>query len=186
MSAWRSPSDWWTCTAAALVARSEGLDRGSEFTVTLPLPQGAGAAASSRLSSAGAAASPREPVSGGGRRRLLVIDDNVDSAESLAMLLSLAGHETHVASNGPDGLAQADALRPDAVLLDLGMPGLSGFEVCRRLRREPWARAIPIIAITGWGQADDRQRSKEAGFDGHLVKPVVFGELTSLLDSSLG
>jgi len=116
---------------------------------------------------------------------MLVVDDNGDSAESLALLLSLAGHETHVAHTGPEALDRADALRPDAVLLDLGLPGLNGYEVCRRLRAAAWAREIPIVAITGWGQADDRQRSKEAGFDGHLVKPVVFGELTALLDESL-
>ncbi|HEY4957140.1 MAG TPA: response regulator, partial [Caldimonas sp.] len=98
-----------------------------------------------------------------------------------AMLLALAGHETHVARDGPEALARAAALRPEAILLDLGLPGLNGYEVCRRLRAEPWARATPIIAITGWGQADDRQRSKDAGFDGHLVKPVVFEELAALL-----
>jgi CheY-like chemotaxis protein len=77
-------------------------------------------------------------------------------------------------------------LHPDAVLLDLGLPGLNGYEVCKRLRVEPWAREIPIIAITGWGQDDDRQRSKDAGFDAHLVKPVVFEELTALLDERGG
>ena len=117
---------------------------------------------------------------------MLVVDDNGDSAESLALLLALAGHETHVAHDGPEALTRADALRPDAVLLDLGLPGLSGYEVCRRLRVEPWAREIPIIAITGWGQDDDRQRSKDAGFDAHLVKPVVFAELTALLDEHGG
>ena len=157
-------------------ARSAGLGEGSEFVVTLPLTQEPGEAATSR---APAAAAPA------GRLRMLVVDDNGDSAESLALLLSLAGHETHVARDGPEALTRADALRPDAVLLDLGLPGLNGYEVCRRLRAESWAREIPIVAITGWGQADDRQRSKDAGFDGHLVKPVVFGELTALLDESL-
>jgi CheY-like chemotaxis protein len=160
-----------------VVAKSAGLGQGSEFVVTLPLaptravapPIGAGN---------GAAASAQ-------RMRMLVVDDNGDSAESLALLLSLAGHETHIARDGPEALTRADALRPDAVLLDLGLPGLSGYEVCKRLRVEPWARAIPIIAITGWGQADDRRRSKEAGFDAHLVKPVVLDELTALLEESL-
>jgi CheY-like chemotaxis protein len=101
------------------------------------------------------------------------------------LLLSLAGHETHVARDGPEALARADALRPDAVLLDLGLPGLSGYEVCRRLRCEPWAREIQIVAITGWGQAEDRLKSKQAGFDAHLVKPVVLDELTALLEESL-
>ena len=162
----------------SVVARSAGLGEGSEFVVTLPLTQ---SAADRRACRAPAAAARGV----GTRLRMLVVDDNGDSAESLALLLSLAGHETHVARDGPGGAERADALRPDAVLLDLGLPGLNGYEVCRRLRVEPWARAIPIIAITGWGQADDRQRSKDAGFDGHLVKPVVLGELTALLDESL-
>jgi PAS domain S-box-containing protein len=160
----------------SVVAKSAGLDQGSEFTVTLPLSQGAGEAPTGRAPPLAATA---------GRLRMLVVDDNGDSADSLALLLSLAGHETHVAHTGPEALDRADALRPDAVLLDLGLPGLSGYEVCRRLRAAAWAREIPIVAITGWGQAEDRQRSKEAGFDGHLVKPVVFGELTALLDESL-
>jgi len=160
----------------SVVASSAGLGQGSEFAVTLPLTQ----------DSADAAAGPAPAVAApAGRRRMLVVDDNGDSADSLALLLSLAGHETHVARTGPEALDRADALRPDAVLLDLGLPGLNGYEVCRRLRASSWARRIPIVAITGWGQADDRQRSKEAGFDGHLVKPVVFGELTALLDESL-
>jgi len=160
----------------SVVASSAGLGQGSEFVVTLPVTQDAVVAATRGAPSA---AAPAE------RRRMLVVDDNGDSAESLALLLSLAGHETHVAHTGPEALDRADALRPDAVLLDLGLPGLSGYEVCRRLRAAAWAREIPIFAITGWGQADDRQRSKEAGFDAHLVKPVVFGELTALLDESL-
>jgi CheY-like chemotaxis protein len=117
--------------------------------------------------------------------RMLVVDDNDDSAESLAMLLSLIGHEAHVARDGREALARAEELRPDAVLLDLGLPGLSGYEVCRRLRDAPWACAIPIIAITGWGQDEDRLKSRQAGFDAHLVKPVVLDELTALLDESL-
>ena len=161
----------------SVVARSAGLGEGSEFVVTLPLTQAAGGATTGRAPSAAAAPS--------GRLRMLVVDDNGDSAESLALLLSLAGHETHVAHSGPEALVRADALRPDAVLLDLGLPGLNGYEVCRRLRAAAWAREIPIVAITGWGQADDRQRSREAGFDGHLVKPVVLDELTALLDESL-
>jgi PAS domain S-box-containing protein len=160
----------------SVMATSAGLGEGSEFVVTLPLTQGASDVVPGQ---APAAAAPA------GRLRMLVVDDNGDSAESLALLLSLAGHETHVAHTGPEALDRADALRPDAVLLDLGLPGLNGYEVCRRLRAAAWAREIPIVAITGWGQADDRQRSKDAGFDGHLVKPVVFGELTALLDESL-
>jgi len=162
----------------SVVAKSGGLGRGSEFVVTLPLAPAL--AAPHDAGPAGGEAAPAQ------RRRMLVVDDNGDSAESLALLLALAGHETHVAHDGPEALTRADALRPDAVLLDLGLPGLSGYEVCRRLRVEPWAREIPIIAITGWGQDDDRRRSKDAGFDAHLVKPVVFEELTALLDERGG
>jgi PAS domain S-box-containing protein len=161
----------------SVAAKSGGRGAGSEFVVTLPLTQDTADATSE--------AEPPTAAAPSGRLRMLVVDDNGDSAESLAMLLSLAGHETHVAYSGPEALLRADSLRPDAVLLDLGLPGLSGYEVCRQLRLAAWAREIPIVAITGWGQSDDRQRSKEAGFDGHLVKPVVFGELTALLDESL-
>jgi len=162
----------------SVVARSAGLGHGSEFVVTLPLAavQTVAAAATPDVGDAARAQ----------KKRMLVVDDNGDSAESLALLLALAGHETHVAHDGPEALTRADALRPDAVLLDLGLPGLNGYEVCKRLRVEAWAREIPIIAITGWGQDEDRQRSKDAGFDAHLVKPVVFEELTALLDERGG
>jgi PAS domain S-box-containing protein len=157
-----------------IVASSAGLGRGSEFVVTLPL---AGELRDVALPIV-AAAQVATPVSG---LQILVVDDNGDSADSLALLLSLAGHETHVARDGPQALVRAEALRPDAILLDLGLPGLSGYEVCRRLRAEPWAQTTPIVAITGWGQDDDRQRAKEAGFDGHLVKPIALDELSALL-----
>ncbi len=157
-----------------IVASSAGLGRGSEFVVTLPL---AGELRDVALPVI-AAAQVATPVSG---LQILVVDDNGDSADSLALLLSLAGHETHVARDGSQALLRAEALRPDAILLDLGLPGLSGYEVCRRLRAEPWAQTTPIVAITGWGQDEDRQRSKEAGFDGHLVKPIVLDELSALL-----
>ena len=115
-----------------------------------------------------------------------VVDDNGDGADSLARLLSLARRpQTPFAHTGPEALDRADALRPDAVLLDLCLPGQNGYAVCRRLRAAAWAREIQIVAITGWGQADDRRRSKEAGSTVHLVKPVVFGELTALLEESL-
>ncbi|NML17716.1 response regulator [Azohydromonas caseinilytica] len=105
-------------------------------------------------------------------RRVLIVDDNVDSADSLAMLLQLSGHEAHTAYDGPEGVEAAARLQPEVVLLDLGLPGLDGCEVCRRIRQEPWASDALFIAVTGWGQAADKRRSQEAGFDGHLVKPV--------------
>jgi len=159
----------------SVAATSAGLDHGSEFVVTLPL--------ASELCDAAVPviASPPQAKPPASRLQILVVDDNGDSADSLALLLSLSGHETHIARDGPQALARAEALRPQAILLDLGLPGLSGYEVCRRLREAPWTASTPIIAITGWGQDDDRQRSKEAGFDGHLVKPIVLAELTALL-----
>jgi PAS domain S-box-containing protein len=158
----------------SVVASSAGLGRGSEFVVTLPLAGELRDVAPPVVAPPSAAA----PLSA---LQILVVDDNRDSADSLALLLALAGHETHVARDGPQALARAETLRPDAILLDLGLPGLSGYDVCRRLRAEPWARTTPIVAISGWGQDDDRQRSKEAGFDGHLVKPIVLDELSALL-----
>jgi len=169
----------------SVVATSAGLDRGSEFVVTLPLAGelrdiAAPIVAAPDVAAPDAAATDVAAPSPSGLQ-ILVVDDNRDSADSLALLLALAGHETHIARDGPQALARAEALRPEAILLDLGLPGLSGYEVCRRLRAEPWARATPIIAVTGWGQDEDRQRSKEAGFDGHLVKPIVLAELAALL-----
>ena len=158
-----------------VVGDERGPGRGSEFIVRLPTARGLPSFAPPSADKAAKPPSHAEP------RRILVVDDNGDSADSLAMLLALAGHETHVARDGQEALARAEALRPEAILLDLGLPGLNGYEVCRRLRALAWARATPIIAITGWGQADDRQRSREAGFDGHLVKPVVLDELSALL-----
>lgn len=104
--------------------------------------------------------------------RILVVDDNVDSADSMALLLGLDGHETRTAFDGPGALAEALAFRPRVVLLDIGLPGMDGYEVARRMRELPGLRDVLLIAITGYGRDDDRARSKEAGFDHHLVKPV--------------
>jgi CheY-like chemotaxis protein len=112
---------------------------------------------------------------------VLVADDNEDSALSLALLLRTLGQEVHVARNGHDAVDQALALQPDVLILDIGMPGLNGYEVTRRIRRESWGRRPLIVAITGWGQDADRRRSKDAGFDQHLVKPVTLQMLGRLL-----
>jgi CheY-like chemotaxis protein len=101
-----------------------------------------------------------------------VVDDNVDAAESLAVLLRLDGHEVRVACDGPTALTAVQAERPDVVILDLGMPGMDGFEVARRLRGQPGSDGLLLVALTGWAQADDRRRCYEAGFDGHMPKPV--------------
>jgi CheY-like chemotaxis protein/two-component sensor histidine kinase len=141
-------------------ARSAGLNQGAEVIVHLPL---ATAPAAERRR---APAEIRTPA----RRRILIIDDNVDGREALVTLLELAGHEVHEAVDGPSGLASASQLRPDAVLVDIGLPGLDGFEIARRLRAS--GPPLRLIALTGYGHPDHRRRGAEAGFDAYLVKPV--------------
>ena len=116
------------------------------------------------------------------RHRVLVVDDNVDAAVSLGMLLKLAGQEVRVAYDGPAAIRHATEFRPELVLLDIGMPGMDGYEVCRRLRQELALDKATVVALTGWGQDDDRRRSHEAGFDHHIVKPVEPSALQRLLD----
>jgi CheY-like chemotaxis protein len=153
-------------------ARSPGLGQGSEFSVRLPLPRGGGAAEETpvRLRSTPSVS-----------RRILIVDDNRDAAASISMLLSLLGHDTRTAHDGQAALELAEAFRPEVILLDIGLPKLNGYDACRRLREQPWGRGMFIIAVTGWGKEDDRRRSREAGFDHHLVKPVDFGDLEGLL-----
>jgi CheY-like chemotaxis protein len=112
---------------------------------------------------------------------VLIADDNRDAAESLAMLLELAGHEVRVADHGKAALAVAQVFRPDMAVLDIGMPDMSGYEVARALRAEPWATGVTLIALTGWGQDSDRRRAIEAGFDHHLIKPVDPDRLAELI-----
>jgi PAS domain S-box-containing protein len=153
---------------------SEGVGRGSEFTVRLPVPAEAGAPLAQPAASTPLAAAPR---------RILIVDDSQDGAESLAMLLQFSGHETHMAHDGIAAIEAARRVRPDAVLLDIGLPRLNGYEVCHRIRKEPWGKDLTLVAITGWGQEEDRQRSKDAGFDAHMVKPVDHDALLKLLAS---
>ena len=156
-------------------ARSGGLGCGSEFVVTLPA---VGAEVVDRPATTRPAAEP-----GVAPLRVLVVDDNEDSAESLATLLALGGHETTTAHDGPEALAAAERFLPHVAILDVGLPTFSGHEVCRRLRARPWARDIFIVALTGWGQKEDRQRSIEAGFDEHFVKPLDHDKLIDRLRS---
>jgi CheY-like chemotaxis protein len=115
------------------------------------------------------------------RRRILVADDNSDALESLATLLELGGHEVFSAANGALALESAERHLPEVALLDIGMPKLDGYEVARRIRAQPWGRAITLVALTGWGQESDRRRSGEAGFDSHMVKPLDLDKLMELL-----
>jgi CheY-like chemotaxis protein len=113
--------------------------------------------------------------------RILIVDDNSDHTDSLAALLRMAGHDIATAYDAEDALARATAFRPTVVLLDIGMPRMNGYELARRIRLEPWGEAAILIALTGWGQADDRRRSREAGIDHHLTKPVEFPAIAKLL-----
>lgn len=117
------------------------------------------------------------------KRRLLVVDDNKDAAESMSMLLEMWGHDVAYAYDGPSALETAEQWQPQAVFLDIGLPGMDGYEVAERLRELPHAKDAVLIAITGYGQDDDRLRSRRAGIDHHLVKPVAPDALRSLIDS---
>src|SRR5690606_23132702 len=153
-------------------ASSAGAGLGTEFIVRLPVP-----AEHSQVQVA-SRQNEESPATG---RRILIVDDNRDSAASLAMLLETAGNTTHEAYDGPEALEAAEKFRPDVVLLDIGLPKLNGFEVCRRIRAQPWGENMTILAVSGWGQDDDRRKSREAGFDHHLVKPVDYNTLLKLL-----
>jgi CheY-like chemotaxis protein len=115
--------------------------------------------------------------------RLLVVDDNVDAANSLAMMLRLEGHDVVTADNGLDALDIASQFRPQVVLLDLGMPKLNGYETAQRMRQHDWGREAALIALTGWGQPADRDRTLAAGFDAHLTKPVQGADILRTLDT---
>jgi signal transduction histidine kinase/ActR/RegA family two-component response regulator len=146
-------------------ARSAGEGLGSEFTVTLPMRE---APATQTLPQAASAVSQRTSA----QRRVLVVDDNVDAAESLRLVMETQGHAVRSAFDGEKALVIAAKFRPDIVFLDLGMPRMDGFAVCRRLRAETWGRGIVLVALTGWGQDGDRRRTAQAGFDHHVVKPA--------------
>jgi signal transduction histidine kinase len=158
---------------------SEGLGKGSEFVVTLPLCQGTPAV--ERVPARRSEAGPAQPRQLAVPCRILVVDDNRDAAQTLAVMLRLTGGEVETAHDGIQALRIAERFRPDLVLLDLGMPGMNGFEVARQLRAKPWGSVITLVAQTGWGQDDDMQRSREAGFDVHLIKPVDHSALMQLL-----
>jgi PAS domain S-box-containing protein len=160
-----------------LVAKSDGENKGSEFIVRLPLSPASQAPAEVQEAVAPPAAVPR---------RVLVVDDNVDAAATLDLLLRSLGHETRVAHDGMKALDIAREFRPEVILLDIGMPGLDGYEVARRLRAMNHGTSFRIIAVTGWGQDADRSKAKEAGFDVHLVKPVDLGVLSQVLDDRSG
>jgi two-component system, chemotaxis family, CheB/CheR fusion protein len=146
-------------------AFSPGLGHGSEFVVTLPRS----VIVEASDSPPGALNGKQNPAVA---RRILIADDNKDAAETLGMFLELSGHEIHLAHSGAQALALASQLKPDVAVLDIGMPDMNGYEVAKRIRREPWGAGLTLIALTGWGQDSDKQRAQEAGFDHHCTKPV--------------
>jgi PAS domain S-box-containing protein len=154
-------------------ARSEGADKGSEFIVRLPIVM----TVVQEQPQPQDAEKPANAV----RRRVLVVDDNADAAISMAMMLKLMGNDVRTAHDGIEAVEAATEYRPDVILLDIGMPRLNGYDACRRIREQPWGREPFIVALTGWGQEEDKRRSQDAGFDGHLVKPVEPKTLQKLL-----
>ena len=156
-----------------LIATSEGPGKGSEFLLQLPLSEKPARVRDAREDATRKSASSR----------ILVVDDNVDAADSLGIMLSYSGHELRVVYSGHDALATAEEFGPDAIILDLGMPGMDGYAVARALRANPKFDATRLIALSGYGQLEDRRRTAEAGFDEHLVKPVIFEALSAALVS---
>jgi CheY-like chemotaxis protein len=152
-------------------ASSPGPGKGAVFTARLPR-------ASPVAQPRAPHARPAAPVT---PRRILVIEDNEDAREMLRMALELAGHEVHAAPDGPSGVALAARMSPELVLVDVGLPGMDGYEVARRIRSVPGGKTMRLIAVTGYGQAQDRRRAEEAGFDLHLTKPVAAERLAEVI-----
>ena len=156
----------------SIEVRSAGEEQGSEFVVQLPI-----------ISKPAVVSAPvsREAPEPSSQRRILIVDDNHDSADSLSMLFEITGNQTYLAHDGVEALESIEKYHPEVIILDIGLPKLDGYEVCRRVREQPWGKEIVIIALTGWGQEDDRRKSEEAGFNWHLVKPVDYDKLLALL-----
>jgi signal transduction histidine kinase/CheY-like chemotaxis protein len=159
-------------------AHSDGLAEGSTFTVRLPIVDGAEPRKGSHRSV------QADSVEARATRRILVVDDQPDSADSLSMLLQALGHDVDTAYDAERAIELAGTMLPDVILLDIGMPRIDGYEACRRIRSGTGGEKMRIVALTGWGQEEDRQKSREAGFDQHLMKPVDMGQLTRLLESA--
>jgi PAS domain S-box-containing protein len=160
----------------AIEARSNGPGEGSEFLIRLPLAHKG--AQSLRMDSAHDQTRTLPSV-----RRVLVVDDNADAATSLGLLLETMGNDVQVAQDGPSALRLLHAYRPQVIFLDLGMPGMSGYEVAEKMREHPAFDDITLVALTGWGQDDDRRRTQQAGFDYHLVKPIGFASVKEVLST---
>jgi signal transduction histidine kinase/CheY-like chemotaxis protein len=167
----------------SVTAHSDGPDRGAEFVVTLPVLVESELPGADAPEEEAAAAQPVAPVNGG---RVLVVDDNVDAATTLAAMLSISGYETEVTHDGASAIEKAAWYAPAAILLDIGLPDIDGYRVCRTIREQSVGQDLRIVAVTGWGAAEDRERSADAGFDAHLVKPVSPQTLLQTLSGLLG
>jgi len=163
-----------------ITASSDGKGKGAAFRLTLPVVDGGRRDAPARLAAIASA-----PSGVGAQARVLVADDNVDAAASVAMMLELDGYDVEVAHDGRQAIARADAAPPAAMVVDIGMPGADGYEVARHVRRHAWGRDMLLVATTGWGQPEDKQRAIEAGFDAHFTKPVYPEHLRELLAARL-
>jgi len=152
-------------------ARSAGPGQGSTFEIRLPLVPAPAAPSTARA---------RPPSAS---KRVLVVDDNADAADSLALVLQLEGHVVDVAYSSGQALERVESFAPDIVFLDIGLPVIDGYEVARRIRSRPDARRIRLVALTGYGQVEDRQRSAAAGFDGHIVKPVEMDQIHESMEA---
>jgi CheY-like chemotaxis protein len=157
-------------------ARSAGLGQGSEFIVRLPA-----LAAETNLTPNAVDVQPKAVLATGRTRRVLIIDDNADSAEALALLARSWGHEVAIAHDGPGALALAESFGPESVLVDIGLPGMDGYELARRFREQPRYRDLVLVALTGYGREEDRSAARAAGFDDHLVKPAEIETLEGVL-----
>lgn len=161
-----------------LHATSAGLGQGAEFTVCLPLP----VTEAPRAPGRGAGAAAAEPARAS--RTVLIADDNMDALLTMEALLEMQGHTVYTAADGEEALRQAQALRPDVAVLDIGMPGMSGHELARRIRAADWGAGMLLIALTGWGQAQDQEQARAAGFDHHCTKPVDLAQLLPLIEGT--
>jgi len=161
-------------------ASSEGKGRGATFRFALPVAEGGPGAPATE-----AVRARPQALARGARARVLVADDNVDAASSVAMMLEIDGYEVEVAHDGRRAIARAEATRPAAMVVDIGMPGADGYEVARSVRRLPGGREVLLVATTGWGQPEDRQRALDAGFDAHFTKPVYPEQLREVLAARL-
>src|SRR5262249_37317330 len=153
---------------------SDGLGKGSSFSIRLPCVRGP-------ESHPGVATPPQRSAR---PRRILVVEDNEDAREMLRVALSLAGHTVYEAKDGPEGVEMATTVAADVALIDVGLPGLDGYDVARRIRADRVGRSMLLVAITGYGQVEDRQRALDAGFDAHLTKPILPAQLVTLLEDS--